>query len=252
MTLHSRMLIGFIAGVIAGLLAFYFGHGPAEAGELIGEKSAWLTLTITYVSGPVGEIFLKLLFMLVIPLVFSALVLGVVEIGDPKSLGRIGGRTLVYILSVSAIAAIIGMLAVNFFQPGVGIDSATAQELIVQDAEKAAVVKSKGEEASAMSVLMNIVPKNVVVAAYDNNLIAVMFFAMMFGIAAAVLRTEAVRSFLGAVQGIYEISIQLIGWVIEVAPFAVGAGCPGALGLLCHGCDRRDGVSHVCGLSDHS
>src|SRR5690606_31403420 len=102
MSLHTRMLIGFVAGTVLGLAANLFA---ADAG--------WVDGIVTYVADPVGQLFLRLLFMLVIPLVFSALVLGVVEIGDPRSLGRIGGKTLVWILGVTTIAVIIGLVMVN-------------------------------------------------------------------------------------------------------------------------------------------
>src|SRR5690606_18349513 len=102
MPLHTRMLIGFIVGLGAGI----------AANLLVGE-AAWLDAVIRYVADPIGQVFLRLLFMLVIPLVFSALVLGVVELGDPQSLGRIGGRTLIWILVVTTAAVTIGMVMVN-------------------------------------------------------------------------------------------------------------------------------------------
>ena len=110
MPLHTKMLIGFVVGIAAGLAANFWA---ADA--------SWLGGLIHYVTNPVGQIFLRLLFMLVVPLVFSALVLGVVEIGDPRALGRIGGRTLVYILVVTTMAVTIGMIVVNIIQPGQGL-----------------------------------------------------------------------------------------------------------------------------------
>ena len=223
LSLHTQMFLGFVIGTALGALAFQFGHAAPIDGQITGEQSAWLSAVLYYFTGPIGDVFLRLLFMLVMPLVFSALVLGVVEIGDPKSLGRIGGRTLIYILTVSAIAAAIGLLAVNIFKPGVGMDINTAESLLSESIGKAQEIATKGEEASAVSVLLNIVPKNPIAAAVEGNLIAVMFFALMFGIAAAVLRTEGVKGFIATVQGIYDISIRLIDWVIKLAPYAVAA-----------------------------
>lgn len=210
--LHTRMLIGFVVGASLGLLAnIYF----ADAG--------WLDGLVRYVADPVGQVFLRLLFMLVIPLVFSALVLGVVEIGDPRALGRIGGKTLVYILVVTAAAVTIGLICVNLFQPGRGLPPDVAQAILAEASQQAAEIAGKREGVTGIGLLLNIVPRNPVAAAADGDLIAIMFFSLMFGIAAAVLRTEGTRNFIGAVQGVYEICLKLIGWVIALAPYAVAA-----------------------------
>ena len=212
MALHTKMLIGFVIGTVAGLAANFYG---GDAG--------WLDGLVTYVADPVGQLFLRLLFMLVIPLVFSALILGVVEIGDPGSLGRIGIKTLLWILVVTTIAVTIGLVAVNLFQPGRGIDPAVAQTLLEASSDRAAEIAGAREGVSGIQVLLNIVPRNPVDAAARGDLIAVMFFALMFGIAATVLRTPGTRSFVAAVQGIYDICLKLIGWVIALAPYAVAA-----------------------------
>lgn len=212
MPLHTRMLIGFVVGAVAGLLANLYA---ADAG--------WLNGLITYVTDPVGQVFLRLLFMLVIPLVFSALVLGVVEIGDPKSLGRIGIKTLLWVLTVTTIAATIGLVTVNLIKPGLGLPPEIGQSLLAESAERAGDIAQRREGISGIELLLNIVPRNPFAAAANGDLIAVMFFSLMFGIAAAVVQSEGTRNFVGAVQGIYDISLKLIGWVISIAPYAVAA-----------------------------
>jgi DAACS family dicarboxylate/amino acid:cation (Na+ or H+) symporter len=221
MALHTKMLIGFVVGAVAGGFAYELGHAvAADGGKTV---LPWLQTTLTWVTQPVGSIFLNLLFMLVLPLVFSALILGVVEIGDPKTLGRIGGKTLLFILTVSGLAVTIGLVAVNLFKPGVGIDPAVGQALIAQSSEQAAGIVERGEAASAMQVLLSIVPRNPLQAGVEGNLIGVMFFALLFGIAAATLKTEGVRTFVGTLQGIYDITLKLINAVIQLAPYAVAA-----------------------------
>ncbi|OHE86718.1 MAG: sodium:dicarboxylate symporter [Lysobacterales bacterium RIFOXYD1_FULL_69_11] len=212
MPLHTRMLIGFVVGAGAGLLANFYA---ADA--------AWLDTFVTYVTDPVGQLFLRLLFMLVIPLVFSALVLGVVEIGDPRSLGRIGGKTLLWILAVTSIAVLIGLVLVNLLEPGRGLPPDVAQVLLSEASERSAEIAGRGGSISGVDLLLNIVPRNPVAAAAAGDLIAVMFFALMFGIGATVIRNHATRSFVSTVQGIYDICLKLIGWIIELAPFAVAA-----------------------------
>jgi Na+/H+-dicarboxylate symporter len=212
MALHTKMLIGFVAGIVLGILAHW------QAGD-----AAWLDGVVTYVADPVGQLFLRLLFMLVVPLVFSALVLGVIEIGDPKSLGRIGLKTLGFIVLVTGIAVTIGLVAVNIIEPGRGLPPEVGQSLMASTAERSADIAAKREGVSGISLLLNIVPRNPVASAANGDLIGLMFFALMVGIAATVISTPGVRSFTATVQGIYDISLKLIGWVIQLAPYAVAA-----------------------------
>jgi DAACS family dicarboxylate/amino acid:cation (Na+ or H+) symporter len=212
MALHTKMLIGFVVGIVAGILANLYA---ADAG--------WLDVLVTYVANPVGQIFLRLLFMLVIPLVFSALVLGVVEIGDPRSLGRIGGKTLLFILVVTSLAALIGLVVVNVMQPGTGLPKEVGDAILAGSADRAGQIAAGREGFSGIDLLINIVPRNPVASAANGDLIGVMFFALMFGIAATVVRTDGTRHFLHAVQGIYDICLKLIHWVIQLAPYAVAA-----------------------------
>jgi Na+/H+-dicarboxylate symporter len=164
-----------------------------------------------------------LLFVLVIPLVFSALVLGVVEIGDPASLGRIGTKTLLWVLVVTSFAVTIGMVMVNLLQPGTGLPPEVGQEMLASAGDRVAEISQQREGVSGINILLNIVPRNPVAAAANGDLIAVMFFALMFGIAATVIRSDGTRHFVNAVQGVYDICLKLIDWVIRMAPYAVAA-----------------------------
>lgn len=223
LSLHTKMAIGFAVGIAAGVLAnLYFADAE------------WLAVLIRYVTDPVGQVFLRLLFMLVVPLVFSALVLGVVEIGDPRSLGRIGGRTLLFILVVTSIAVTIGLVIVNLVQPGQGLPPELADELIAGSGERVADIAAKGGAVSGIDLLINIVPRNPIASAVNGDLIGVMFFALMFGIGATVVASAGTRSFVGAVQGVYDICLKLIGWIIQLAPYAVACllfGITAKLGL---------------------
>ncbi len=212
MPLHTRMLIGFVVGLVGGILANVFAA-----------DSAWLATFIHYVSEPVGQIFLRLLFMLVVPLVFSALVLGVSEIGDIRTLGRIGKRTLLWIVLVTGIAVTIGYLMVTTFQPGRGLPPEVAAQMQTENAAIAGAKLESAANVSGIDLLVHIVPDNPLRSAVQGDLIGVMFFALLVGIAIVVLRTDGTRSFLGMVQGLYEISILLIDWIIRLAPWAVAA-----------------------------
>jgi Na+/H+-dicarboxylate symporter len=112
--LHWKMLIGFLAGLALGLVAHYGA----------GSDAGWVQWLTTYVTQPAGTLFLRLIFMLVIPLLFSALIIGVAEMGDVRSLGRVGWKTLGYTVIASGIAVALGLLLVNWLQPGAGVDPA--------------------------------------------------------------------------------------------------------------------------------
>ncbi|HET8940711.1 MAG TPA: dicarboxylate/amino acid:cation symporter [Rudaea sp.] len=212
LALHTKMAIGFVVGLVGGMACW-----------ALAADATWLTILIDYVTQPIGDLFLRLLFMLVVPLVFSALVLGVVEIGDPRSLGRIGGKTLLWILVVTGIAVTIGLVLTNLLQPGRGLPPEVGQSLLAQASDRAASIAGSHNALSVRELLLGIVPRNPVQAAASGNLIGLMFFSLMVGIAAAVLRTDATRTFVGTVQGLYEISLKLIDWVIQLAPYAVAA-----------------------------
>jgi Na+/H+-dicarboxylate symporter len=208
--LHTRMLIAFAIGIALGLIANFFFAG-----------SSAVNAVITYVTEPVGKLFINALKMLVVPLVFSALLLGVVEIGNPKSLGRIGGKTLLYILVVTGIAVSIGLLMVNVIQPGAGFSKEVGMALINESSAKATEIAGKSESAELGQILMNLIPSNPVAAAANGDLLALMVVALLFGVAAAFIQSDATKAFVKAMQGLYEICMKLIGWIIELAPYAV-------------------------------
>ncbi len=149
MALHTKLLIGFLVGLIGGLIVNFTAGGDAD----------WVVWLTGYVTQPVGTIFLRLLFMLVIPLLFSALVVGVAEMGDVRALGRIGWKTLAYSALVSAVAVVIGMTLVNVLKPGNGVDPAVAERLLGDAADRAqSIVTSAREGASGVMMLVQIVP----------------------------------------------------------------------------------------------
>ncbi len=213
MALHTKILIGFLIGVVGGLLANVTTGGDAQ----------WLTWLTTYITQPIGTIFLRLLFMLVIPLLFSALVMGVAEMGDIRALGRVGWRTLAFTAIVSTIAVLIGMAMVNLFKPGVGVDPALADTLMADASDRAQSIVAAGREgASGIDMLVQIVPDNVFRAAASNDVLAVMFFALMFGIGLVLARGKPGAAALkGAIEGLFEVMMTLINLVIRFAPIAV-------------------------------
>ncbi|MDT9597700.1 dicarboxylate/amino acid:cation symporter [Sphingosinicella rhizophila] len=207
------MLIGFVVGLSAGL----FVH-------MVFPDARWVDNIITYVTGPVGQIFLRLLFMLVIPLLFSALVVGIAEMGDIRSLRRVGVKTLVYTIAISSVAVIIALASVNLLQPGAGVDPALAQTLLADAREGAGAIVSSAEgKPAGISSFLNIIPSNVVAAAADNDILAVMFFALVFGVGLLLVNTPSAQRLQETIEGIFQVTMRLIGLVIRLAPFAIAA-----------------------------
>jgi len=212
--LHWKIAIGFFAGLLLGMLVHYG----------IGAETGWVQALTKYVTQPFSTLFLSLIFMLIVPLLFSALVVGVSEMGDIRSLGRIGWRTLAYTVVLSGTAVVVGLLMVNLFKPGAGVDQALAQQLLHESAERAqAIVRDSTAQPRGMDMLMSIVPQNVIGAASDNaNILALMFFALMFGIGVVMSKdTPALATLKRGIEGLFEVSMTLIGLVIRLAPYAV-------------------------------
>ncbi len=209
--LQWRILIGFVLGLATGLLTYTFAPG-----------AEWVGTVVTYVTGPIGQIFLRLLFMLVIPLLFSALVVGIAEMGEIRALKAIGIRTLVYTVIVSSIAVAISIAAVNIIRPGDGVDPVAAAELLEQGGEGAAsIVEASANSGAGVNQLINIVPSNVISAMSNNDILAVMFFALFFGIGLLVVQTPHTQTLKNGIEGIFEVAMKLIGFVIQLAPIAI-------------------------------
>ncbi len=214
MPLHWKIAIGFFAGLLLGMLVHYG----------IGADAQWVLLLTKYVTQPFAKLFLTLIFMLIVPLLFSALVVGVSEMGDIRSLGRIGWRTLAFTVVLSGIAVLIGLVLVNLFKPGAGVDPVLAQQLLTEGSERAqAIVKDSATQPKGIDMLLSIVPENVVGAASSNaGILGLMFFAIMFGVGLVMSKTTpAIETLKRGVEGLFEVSMTLIGLVIRLAPYAV-------------------------------
>jgi DAACS family dicarboxylate/amino acid:cation (Na+ or H+) symporter len=172
-----------------------------------------------HVTGPIGQAFLRLLFMLVVPMIFSALVMGVADL-ELRHLGRLGARALGYTVVVSTIAVLIGLGLVNLFRPGDGMSDevrALARSSVVP---KAAAAPG---DTSPAALLVSIIPDNPVKAAASGDYLGLIFFALVFGIALGLTRAPAAERLKEVIAGLYEVTLVLIRGVLKVAPFGVAA-----------------------------
>ncbi len=210
--LHLWMLIGFAVGIAAGF-AVNLSVGADDPSVV------WLTANVT---GPIGQLFLRLLFMLVLPLLFAALATGVAEMGDLGALGRAGWRTLAAVVILSAIAVGIGLALVNLFRPGAGVDPELAGRLLEQGrAGAAGIVEGAPKSVGGANFFLDLIPQNVVKAAAENQILPVMVFAVFFGVGLVMAKSAASDRLQEMLEGVLDVMMKLIGLVIKIAPIAV-------------------------------
>lgn len=198
--LAIQIVIGLILGILVG--AIFYGN-PSVA---------------TYLQ-PIGDIFLRLIKMIVIPIVISTLIVGVAGVGDTKKLGKIGGKTILYFEIVTTVAILVGLLAANLFQPGVGVDMTHLTKTDIHSyVETAETTQSHG----FIDTFVNIVPKNVFDAIVKGDMLAIIFFSVLFGlgVAAAGERGKPVLHFF---QGVADAMFWVVNAIMRFAPFGVFA-----------------------------
>ncbi len=218
MPLHTRIVIGLLVGVVAGLVVNGV-FGPED------QRIAWVIKNVTE---PIGQIFLRLLLMTVIPLVFSSLVVGVAGIGDIRKLGRIGIKCFVYTIIISAISVIIGITAVNLVKPGKRVDPKTAAALESKYASKANtevenVKKITSKDSPFMTVVKTLIPSNPIAAVASDppNMLHLMAFAIILGVAITLVSSSVTAALVGVLDGLFNVSTKIIDMVMKFAPFAV-------------------------------
>jgi Na+/H+-dicarboxylate symporter len=182
---------------------------------------SWLAFVSDNIMFPAGQIFLRMLFMTVVPIVFTSIALGVAGIGDMKTLGRLGGRTFGYFALSTLIAATIGLTLVNTIQPGAGLPEETRTELMEKFAGGAEGMAAKGPPDFGVSTFVNIVPRNPVAAAADMDMLALIFFALVFGAALTAIPEERARPVIHVLEGIGDAIIAIINWAMKLAPYGV-------------------------------
>lgn len=221
MALHTKILIGLAIGVIAGL----------AANQVWGGSSPAIAWTVENITQPIGTLFLSLLLMIVVPLVFSSLVVGVAGIGDIRKLGRIGLKSFAYTLVISAISVVIGLTLANTIKPGNRMDPAVQEQLKAKfssGATTAAESQKKAAEAAKtdsplMQAVKTIVPSNPFssISSPTPNMLHIMFFALLIGIAITLLPAKTSAPFVSFMEATFEITSKIIDVIMKLAPYAV-------------------------------
>lgn len=188
------------------------------AGILVG----WVWPDIGAGCKPLADGFIKLIKMLIAPIIFCTVVLGIAHVGDLKSVGRIGVKALVYFEAVTTFALIFGLIIGNLVKPGAGfhIDPQT----LATGADAIAKKTNKGELPHTVEFLLNIIPHSVISAFAENALLQVLFFAVLFGLALAKFGETGPPVILEFVDHMSHVFFTIIGWIMRLAPFgAFGA-----------------------------
>jgi Na+/H+-dicarboxylate symporter len=223
--LHVQILAAMILGVILGLL------GGERAAQLLG----WM-----------GTVFVRLLRMVIVPLILSSIVSGVTSVGGGRSLGRLGAKTFVYYVSTSLLAIVTGLVLVNLIRPGVGADltGSISQELPELETPS-----------SLAEIIFRLIPTNPVQAMVEGDMLAIIFFALVVGVAITKLPENQRERLRLGFEDFFEMMMVLTGGVIRLAPLGVlglmtntvatsGVGAFGSLALYA--------VTIVAGLAVHN
>ena len=223
--LHWRIAIAMLLGILAGLIG----------GEPLAAKVGWL-----------GDLFIRLLKMIIVPLVLTSIISGVASVGAGAGLGRLFGKTLSYYVMTSLAACLVGLVLVNTIRPGVGAELVDAE---VEQMPELTVIQSP------VDLILDIVPDNIVSAAAKPNMLSIIFFSILLGISISSLRQRYREPLLNVFEAGFEAMMRLTGGIIWfVAPVGVfglivrlvgttGLGAFKALGLYA--------LMLVCGLTIH-
>lgn len=196
----TQIFVGLILGILVGVIWF---NDPRVA---------------TYLQ-PLGDLFLRLIKMIVIPIVISSLIVGIAGAGNGKQVGRLGAKTIIYFEVITTFAIIIGVLLANAFQPGVGVDIESAQKT---DINQYVETSEEQSEKSVAETFLHIVPTNFFQSLVEGDMLAIIFFSVLFGLGVAAIgdRGKPVLQFF---DGVSHAMFHVVNMVMKVAPIGVFA-----------------------------
>lgn len=211
--LYTKIFLGLAVGLASGL--------SANALFRESERLAWV---VTHVAQPMGQIFLRMLFMVVVPLVFTSITLGVANMGDLSRIGRVGGKAFFLFVATTAIAVIVGLTTVNVLRPGEALDEGVKTALLAQYAPDAASrMATAAGSGFGIDTFVNIVPRNPIDSAARGDMLGLIFFSLVFGIALVRLPAKVARPVLDVLEGLGQAVSLMIGFAMKLAPVGVAA-----------------------------
>jgi Na+/H+-dicarboxylate symporter len=228
--LHWKIIIGMVLGVLYGFFAIYIDGQLPKEGVCFFRNTGYqfciepVSFTNDWIK-PWGKIFVKVLKLIAVPLVFASLIKGVSSLSDISKLSRIGGKTIAIYLASTVIAVTIGLLLVNTVKPGEGFDKDSIKTEQIEEGANEKIEAAKiVEDEGPLKFLVDIVPTNIFDAASNNrNMLQVIFFAILFGIALVMLPNEKTSYVKGFFDGINDIILQIVDIIMMAAPYGVFA-----------------------------
>ncbi len=213
---HTRILIGLVGGAVLGCTINALKGEGVISGEIVAG-------VVKYVTKPVGDLFLNLLFMAIIPLVFASLAVGVTRLGGGQNVGRVGFKTITYFLVTTACAAAIGLTLVNAIRPGDQIPQGKKDELTAQYKDEAGkkLEKKEGDEGFGINTFVNIVPRKALEAFVKQDMLAIIFTAIIVGIALTRMPSDRAKLMIELLEGINFIADFILRLAMRIAPYAV-------------------------------
>jgi DAACS family dicarboxylate/amino acid:cation (Na+ or H+) symporter len=210
MKLHTKILLGLVAGAAVGVAV-----NLATGGGPVTER------VVSLVTEPIGKMWLSALIMIVIPLIVSTLSLGVAGLGSLKRLGRIGVLTILSFLSLTACSTALGLTLMNVIKPGRSLDPAIKAQLMETYKGQTEGAMGLSENRFNIDLLVRIVPRNPVQAAANGDMLAVIFFALMIGVAITAIPSERAEPMVKFLDSLGQITVAIIHLVMKVAPVGV-------------------------------
>ncbi|WP_394236935.1 cation:dicarboxylate symporter family transporter [Niallia oryzisoli] len=198
--LATQIFVALVLGIVVGTL--FHGNETAMA-----------------IMAPMGDIFIHLIKMIVIPIVVAALIVSIAGVGDIKKLGKLGGKTILYFEIVTTFAIAIGLLAANLFHPGSGLDTSNLEK---SDISKYEETTNAAESQGFAETIVHIVPKNIFESMAQGDLLPIIFFSVLFGLGVAAIREKG-KPVLSFFEGVLEAMFWVTNQVMKLAPFGVFA-----------------------------
>jgi dicarboxylate/amino acid:cation (Na+ or H+) symporter, DAACS family len=207
---HTKILLGLVAGAAAGVTTNLVTGGGTATLEFV-----------RLITEPVGKMWLAGLIMIVIPLILSTLSLGVVGLGDVRRLGKIGLIALVCFLCLTAVSAGLGLFMVNTINPGEGLDPTIKTRLMETYKGQAQGAMGLSQGAFGVDLLVKIVPRNPVKSMAEGDMLALIFFTLMIGVALTMVPKEKAKPMVDFLESLASVTTAIIEMVMKVAPIGV-------------------------------
>lgn len=210
--LHWQILVALALGVAAGLIVGQLG---GEDAVIYGSWTWYGTFDF------IGRLFIRALTMVIVPLIAASIITGVAGIGSAKSLGRMGGKTLVYYTCTSLLAILVGLVMVNLIQPGVLGGVPARESLGLEDTTEIRGAVQDSGVGSLVEIFLRMIPENPVRAAAEADILALIFFSLLFGYFITTLEDRHKQSLSGFFEGVFIVMMRMTHFIIRFAPIGV-------------------------------